>query len=169
MYCEKVNGKEAVIMAGRNPKFESAEEMQKLIDEYFEECNGIILRYEEGVNKGNPIVDKYDNPVIIGRHPPTVTGLALKLGFSSRQSLLNYQGKGEFFDTITRAKMRIEEYAEERLFDREGVNGAKFSLVNNFKGWKDSAEIDVKNKGPVKIVNDIPRGNRENKKADEPK
>ena len=144
-------------MAGRTPKFESAEEMQKLIDEYFEECNGIILRYEEGVNKGNPIVDKYDNPVIIGRHPPTVTGLALKLGFSSRQSLLNYQGKGEFFDTITRAKMRIEEYAEERLFDREGVNGAKFSLTNNFKDWKESSEVDVKSKGPVKIVNDIPR------------
>jgi len=140
-------------MAGRNPKFENAEEMQKLIDEYFEECAGKELKDRDG----DTIVDKYGIPVIIGQRPPTVTGLALKLGFSSRQGFLNYQGKGEFVDTITRAKMRIEEYTEERLFDREGVNGAKFSLTNNFKGWKESSEVDVKSKGPVKIVNDIPR------------
>ena len=151
--------------AGRIPKFETSEDMQKLIDEYFDDYAGKELKDRDG----DTIKDKYGIPVIIGQHPPTVTGLALKLGFTSRQSLLNYQGKGEFFDTIMRAKMKIEQYTEERLFDREGVNGAKFSLVNNFKGWKDSAEIDVKNKGPVKIVNDIPRGNRENKKADEPK
>lgn len=140
-------------MAGRNPKFESPEQMQELIDKYFDDCAGTELKDRDG----DTIVDKYGVPVIIGQHPPTITGLALALGFSSRQSLLNYQGKGEFFDTISRAKLKIEQYTEERLFDREGVNGAKFSLTNNFKGWKDSAEFDVKNKGPVKIVNDIPR------------
>ena len=38
-------------------------------------------------------------------------------------------------NTITRAKSYIEEYTERRLFDRDGVQGAKFSLINNFKGW----------------------------------
>ena len=33
----------------------------------------------------------------------------------------------------------MEQYAEERLFDRDGVNGARFSLANNFKGWNGSA------------------------------
>ena len=33
-----------------------------------------------------------------------------------------------------RAKARCEQYAEERLFDRDGTNGAQFSLKNNF-GW----------------------------------
>ena len=81
-------------------------------------------------------------PIIIGRKPPTMTGLALALGFSSRQSLLNYQGKKQFVDTITRAKSFIEAYAEERLFDRDGVQGAKFSLINNFKGWREKPEDD---------------------------
>ena len=39
----------------------------------------------------------------------------------------------EFVDTITRAKARVEQYAEERLFDRDGSNGAQFSLRNNFR------------------------------------
>ncbi len=37
-------------------------------------------------------------------------------------------------------KSRCEEYAERRLYDRDGVNGAKFSLANNFKGWRDKPE-----------------------------
>ncbi len=42
-----------------------------------------------------------------------------------------------------RAKARVEMYAEERLFDKDGANGAKFSLANNFSGWKEKKEIDA--------------------------
>ena len=56
---------------------------------------------------------------------------------------MNYQGKDEFVDTITRAKAKVEQYAEERLFDKEGSNGAKFSLANNFEGWKEKQQIDA--------------------------
>lgn len=47
-------------------------------------------------------------------------------------------------NTITRAKTMIEAYTEERLFDRDGTNGAQFSLRNNFKGWNDRqpSELD---------------------------
>ena len=79
------------------------------------------------------MLNRYGQPVMIGERPPTVTGLALALGFTTRTSLLNYQGKKEFMDTITRAKSMVEAYAEERLFDRDGSNGARFSLVNNSK------------------------------------
>jgi predicted ATPase len=68
--------------------------------------------------------------------------LALALGFNSRQALLNYQGKEEFHDTIVRAKARVERYAEERLYDNNGANGAKFSLANNFKGWSEKQQIE---------------------------
>ena len=44
-------------------------------------------------------------------------------------------------NTIDRAKTKIEEYAERRLFDRDGCNGAKFSLANNFRGWAEKQEI----------------------------
>lgn len=117
--------------------------MQEKIDAYFKECEGKIMKDEEG----KPLLNKYGQPIIYGAKPLTITGLALALGFVSRQSLLNYEAKDEFFDTIKRAKARVEEYAESRLFDKDGSNGAKFSLSNNFKGWaeKQQIEADVKN------------------------
>ena len=42
-----------------------------------------------------------------------------------------------------RAKAVVEQYAEERLFDKDGANGAKFSLANNFEGWKEKQQIEA--------------------------
>lgn len=118
---------------GRTPKYKNPKQMQAAIDAYFEACKGELLTDKEG----KAVLDKYGAPIYLNRRPPTVTGLALALGFTGRQALLNYQAKEKFVDTITRAKSRIEQYREERLFDREGVQGAKFSLVNNFAGWQE--------------------------------
>lgn len=126
---------------GRPPKYKNVAEMQAKIDAYFKECDGKLLTDENG----NYVFDKFGKPVIVGEKPITVTGLALALGFTSRQALLNYQAKKQFVDTITRAKSRIEQYAEERLFDRDGANGAKFSLANNFKGWNEKQSVEIKN------------------------
>lgn len=123
---------------GRPPKYKSKEEIEEKIDAYFKQCEGEVLKD----NNGNTVFNKFGNPVIINQRPPTVTGLALALGFSTRLSLLNYQGKKEFMNTITRAKARVEAYAEERLFDRDGTSGAQFSLRNNFKGWTEKTELD---------------------------
>ena len=128
---------------GRPPYFNSAEEMQVLIDKYFEDCDGKIVLDKDGI----PVRNKDGKIIRDDRRPYTITGLALALGFNSRQALLNYQGKEEFHDTVMRAKARVERYAEERLYDNNGANGAKFSLANNFKGWteKQQIEADVKN------------------------
>ena len=114
--------------------YRTAEELQKKVDEYFKSCEGEIFKDKNG----EYVFDKFGKPVWINKKPPTVTGLALYLGFGGRQALLNYQNRDEFKDTIIIAKSRIEEYVEGRLFDKDGVTGAKFSLVNNFKGWKES-------------------------------
>lgn len=125
---------------GRPPKYKSKKEIEEKIENYFRECEGIPFFDDDGkpwrTDKGHIVYEKPPKP-------PTVTGLALALGFASRQALLNYQGREEFNDTITRAKTRIEEYAERRLFDRDGVNGAKFSLINNFKGWREHPKEDA--------------------------
>lgn len=134
--------------AGRPPKYKTVEEMQTKIDAYFTSCEGTPLLDDEG----KAVTDKYGEPVIVGAHPPTVTGLALALGFTGRQALLNYQAKPKFVDTITRAKARCEAYAEERLFDRNGTTGAQFSLKCNF-GWNDKTSIDTD--GEVRIVDDL--------------
>ena len=97
---------------GRPPKYATAEQMQAAIDRYFEDCKGEPIIGDDGF----PICDKWGKPFIIHQRPPTVTGLALALGFTSRQALLDYQAKKGFVDTVTRAKSHIEAYAEERLF-----------------------------------------------------
>ena len=127
---------------GRPPQYKSVEEIHEKIEAYFKWCEGEPL-----IIDGEVICNKAGEPLIINRHPLTITGLALALGFTTRQALLNYEAKPEFMDTIKQAKSKVERYAEERLYDRDGVNGAKFSLSNNFKGWteKQTIEADVKN------------------------
>jgi hypothetical protein len=126
-------------MAGRPPKYKTPEEMQEVIDRYFADCEGKLLTDKDG----EPKLDKFGNEIYIGAKPPTVTGLALALGFTSRLALLNYQDKEAFVNTVTRAKARVEAYAESRLFDKDGANGAKFSLANNFRSWKEKQEVEV--------------------------
>ena len=122
-------------MAGGAPrKWKSVKAMQKAIDAYFESCKGTPLMID-----GDVATDKYGRPIISDEKPPTVTGLALSLGFTGRQALIDYQGRPEFADTVTRAKSRCEEYAESRLYDKDGANGAKFSLGCNF-GWRATEE-----------------------------
>lgn len=134
---------------GRPPAFTSVEEMEKLIENFFQECDGKIVYDKDG----NPVRNKDGKIIRDDRRPYTITGLALALGFNSRTSLLNYEGKEEFVNTIKRAKARVERYAEERLYDNNGANGAKFSLANNFKGWteKQTIEADVKNKVTINV------------------
>ena len=110
-------------------KYKTVEELQAAIDQYFTSCEGELLKNSEG----EVVLDKHGAPIVVGSHPPTVTGLAYALGFSSRKALLDYQGRKAFCNTITRAKLYIESYTEQRLFDRDGVNGAKFSLEHNFR------------------------------------
>ena len=132
--------------------YHSPEEMQEAIDRYFESCKGEPLTN----SSGDPVYDKYGFPIIINSHPPTITGLALALGFTTRLSLLNYQAKREFKPIVEKAKARVEAYTEERLFDKDGAAGARFSLQYNFRGWKE--EKSDENNGPViNIINDIPR------------
>lgn len=138
---------------GRKPKYATPEEMQERIDAYFEECKGHLL-----VNRnGDPVMDKFGHPIIMDAKPLTVTGLALALGFTNRLALLTYQAKPAFQETVERAKLRIENYAEMRLYDKDGSNGARFNLQNNFRGWNVDKESQ-ENKAPsVTIICDIPR------------
>ena len=122
------------------PKYTDPDTLQAKVDEYFELCEGKVVTDGYGM----PMLDKYGNPIVINQRPLTVAGLAYHLGFKSLHSIYDYKGKKQYQDIITRALFRIQVYTAERLFDKEGCNGAKFSLQNNFKqDWADkSAEDD---------------------------
>lgn len=120
---------------GRPLKFKSAEELQKKIDEYFDnECKTTVVKDE----KGEVAFDKRGKP-LFEINPPTISGLARYLGFESRQSMYDYKDREDFSYTIKETTLRIEEFAEKQLFVGNPV-GAIFWLKN--KGWRDKSEVD---------------------------
>lgn len=68
------------------------------------------------------------------------TGLALHLGFSSRDSLNDYGKKPGFSDSVKKALLRIESKYEKAAFTARNAAGPIFALKNF--GWKDKTEID---------------------------
>lgn len=67
----------------------------------------------------------------------------------------------KYFDSCYRPITRIvkgkcinvkNSYGEERLFDKEGANGAKFSLANNFSSWKDKKDVDANVNTEIKVT-----------------
>lgn len=140
-------------------KWTDPEEMAQAIDAYFTECEGKILMDDDG----KVIVDKFGRPVIVDNKPPTASGLAYALGFKTRKSLLDYKGKKAFRDVIDRAKLRLQVYTEERLYDRDGQRGAEFSLKYNFDGKEADPKTSTEAEGAqvVKIICDIPRAGME--------
>lgn len=135
------------------PKYTDPEVMRAKIDEYFEECKGTLLRD----HNGDPILTKWGDPVYLDKRPPTLTGLALALGFAKRTGLDNYKAKKDFRDLLIEAKSRIEMYNEEQLYTRDGARGAMFNLRMNFAGWQEKKD-DQAAGAAVNIINDIPKG-----------
>ena len=136
---------------GRPPKYSRPEDMEKVVNQYFKECE----EKQRVDAEGKPICNKSGRPVTYRDKIPTVSGLARALGFKSRQSLLDYQAKKQFQDIILDAKLQIEIFVEEQLYTRDGYKGASFVLWNSF-GWKPAAENE-KDPAGVRIIYDIPK------------
>lgn len=100
---------------GRPRKYQIPEDFDRKVEEYYAYCK------EE-------------------KEPVTWTGLALYLGFSSRQSIDEYLHYEGFSDSVKRAKALVEWHYEMRLVTSSTPTGAIFALKNF--GWSDRQEID---------------------------
>lgn len=136
---------------GRPAKYADPKAMEKVVEQYFKDCEE-KLRVDA---EGKLLFDRSGRPVVYRDKVPTISGLARALGFRSRQSLFDYQAKRQFRDIILDAKLRVEIFTEEQLYTRDGCNGARFALWNNF-GWKQAAESEKEPAG-VRIIYDIPK------------
>ena len=123
---------------GRPPKFMDAEELEKKVAKYFEDC------------------DKNDKPY-------TVTGLAYTLGITVNQlrdyknavdninilKQLDYDVKVELSNIVKRAYQMCEMYAERRLLDAKCTKspvGYIFALKNFNRDFVDKQEVVQTNK-----------------------
>ena len=125
---------------GRPKAFKSVKEVEEKINAYFNYC-------EEK------------------EKPYTMSGLAYYLEVS-RQTLVNYSYKDEYFDTIKKARDKVQMQLEECLYRLGNNSGVIFNLKNNFD-WKDkiehsSSEVENINKNISNIANLLnnPKPNR---------
>lgn len=95
----------------RPPFFDNVEEMQAAIAKFFEE-----------------------------EKQPTISGLALYLGFADRYSLYEYEKKEEFTYTIKRARAYMVAYYEKKVVG--GQAAGPIFMLKNF-GYSDKQEIDL--------------------------
>lgn len=128
---------------GRPPKISNVQEMQNKINDYFVNCPDFIT-----LSAFNKFTGQF---VEYKKYTPTMTGLALHLGFSSRQSMLDYEKKPEYSCTIKNARLRVEHEYEKQLY-MDKCTGAIFALKNF--GWKEKAEEAPAGNAPI-IIDDI--------------
>ena len=124
---------------GRPLKFQDVDELENLIQGYFNECKST-------------------------EEIPTISGLAVYLD-TSRETLMNYEAKEQFFDTIKRAKDKVVAL-QEQLAMKGKINPTVwiFSAKNNL-GYADKTETDVTSGGdkivfvPPQLINKNGIGN----------
>jgi hypothetical protein len=114
---------------GQPPKYETPEQLQAKIDEYF----------LKGMNMRKVVVGPPNAKRIEVMAMPTITGLVLYCGFCDRNSFYMLEKLPDFTNTIKSARTRIEQNYEEELISGLGA-GAIFALKNF--GWVDRTEID---------------------------
>jgi hypothetical protein len=120
---------------GRPAKWNSPEELSELIEAYFIDCK----EREE---------------------PPMITEMCVFLD-TTRETLLDYQSKDGFSDTIKRAKTRCEAAVEKGiLLGKMNATAGIFNLKNNY-GWRDKTEQDITTGGeklvflPNEVINKL--------------
>lgn len=123
---------------GRPLKFETPEQLDKAVDAYFASC------YDE------------DGKII---KAITYTGLAIALG-TTRKTLLDYQVRDKFSDSIARAKAKCEEFAESQLFIGKNPSGAQFALTNNYDGWANKQDMNLGGQKNNPIVATMPESDK---------
>lgn len=100
-------------------KYKDKDELAKLIDKYFKDC------------------DK-------DKRPYTMSGLAYALDID-RRTLLNYGENELFFPLVKRAKERVQAQLEENaLMGKGNAVFTIFNLKNNY-GWRDQQEVKMTN------------------------
>lgn len=125
---------------GQPRRFESAEDLKNKIDEYFEHIKGEwhwkAGNVDEGEEENTKEWDRMPEPC-------TITGLALFLGFESRQSIYDYAKSGEFSYIIKNAQFRVEHEYEKSALNAKNPTFQIFALKN--MGWKDQQEVKSTN------------------------
>ena len=110
----------------------TAKELEKRINKYFQSRTSPLVD-----KNGCAVLDEDGNAQMKSTLPYTLTGLALSLGLDSREALFSFEDE-DMRRLVKMAVLRVEEYAEEKLFSKEAFSGVKLFLSVNFERWQNN-------------------------------
>lgn len=115
--------------AGRPYFYDDSEEGANLFEEN-------IVSYFEKITSTD---DEYKLSGKMFKENPTITGMMLHVGLSSKQTYYNYLKRPKFVNAVERARLAIESSYEAMLYEK-GSAGAIFALKNF--GWEDKTAVE---------------------------
>ena len=118
-------------MGGRPPLFPTPDDLQAKVDEYF--LTGRPVK--------QMIVGQGNNQRVVDLAVPTITGMALYLGFLDRNSLYDVEEREGFSSIIKKARARIVQHYEELL--QTGMPAGPIFALKNLDGWRDNSPAPV--------------------------
>ena len=123
---------------GRPPKYDTPEEMGKKIDEYFAQCVPEYMRNDDGVIE----TTVKGKPILININSPSLSGLALYLGYESRQSIYDNENNEKFSYIIKRARTKVEEWVYQHSMSGDISPAVGIFILKQF-GYTDTQVIDM--------------------------
>lgn len=113
--------------------YKTPEDLQKAINKYFYECDN---QTKTTVTAEGKIVTKKHQDAY------TIEGLSNALGLE-RMSLINYEGREEFFDIIKKAKLACLANHNKKALNNEVNTTFSIFLYKNNYGYRDRVEHKV--------------------------
>ena len=132
---------------GAPPLFDNIEDLQSKIDEFFAQCGT-----EPWLDDNGKIITNSKGTPLFKIKPPTLTGLALHLGFESRQSIYDYEKRNDDFSyAIKRARLACENFAERGILSGEVFAAAGIFVLKNY-GWSDKQEVELSGSSVINVT-----------------
>lgn len=138
--------------------FNDAAQVTRRIDKYFAQIKGKYHLEQKPAKSSKDNAETIEHKVWDeDPEPATLSGLALALGFNSRQEFNNYVQHGRFAPAVKQGILRVEACYEAHL--HQNTTGAMFALKN--MGWNEKyepspANTEAGNTLKVEIVNSGP-------------
>jgi hypothetical protein len=126
-----------IIMKKSTHLFDNIKALTDLIDAYFEYIEGKYHLEKKPPKKPADQTDTEQKVWDREPEPATITGLALFLGFNSKDEFNTYESKGKYASAIKRARLRVETTYEKKLH-YQSPTGAIFALKS--MGWNEKPE-----------------------------
>ena len=135
--------------------FTKAIELINLVEAYFDHIDGEYHLENKPVKGQQQPIAEQKKLCVREPEPATISGLALFLGFSSRQAFDDYEQAGEFAPILKQGRLRVEAVYEKKLHQQSSA-GAIFALKS--MGWNERVEGNTAFKSiTVEIVESGPK------------